>query len=110
MSYLQKYGPSFLFGGFLVSLIEYLGNNVDPDYAGIIAAFPIAITSTYFINKSKLNSYFTSYVRSIAILLFITFVYSTLLTMTDLNKNIILLIVLLLWLIINVTYVFLIKK
>ena len=35
-------------------LIEYLSNKIDPDYAGIISAFPIAIISTVFIDKKIL--------------------------------------------------------
>ena len=107
---IKKYVFPFLFGGVLISLIEYLSNNVDPDYAGIVSAFPIAIISTIFIEKQKLPSYFSSYTRSLFILLFLTFAYSLLLKKTDLSKNIILGFVLFVWLIVNTSYVLFFKK
>ena len=106
MFQIKKYIFPFLFGGVLLSLIEYLSNNVNPEYAGIISAFPIAIISTIFIEKQKLPSYFFSYVRSLIVLVFLTFIYYSLLK-SDLSKNLILSIILFIWLLINASFIFL---
>ena len=110
MNRIREYVFPFIFGGILVTLIELLSNKIDPDYAGIIAAFPIAIMSTFFIDRKNLTNYFIGYSRSLIILLFLTVLYYLFLKNTGLSKNRILGLILFLWLAINISYIFLLKK
>jgi len=98
----------FLFGGFLMTLIKYLADNIDPDYAGIIAAFPVAIISTLFIQKNKLSSYLISYIRSIFILFLSGIVYY-LFIIHNYSKHYSLFSTLFIWLTINIIYVLYLK-
>ena len=57
---------SFLYGGLLVSSINYVSNVFnDPAFATIIAAAPIGIMSVFFIqNKHLTNCYIRNYIST----------------------------------------------
>ena len=99
----MEYFFIFLFGGILMTLIKYLSENVDPDYAGIVAAFPVAIISTLFIQRNKLSSYLISYIRSIFILFLSGIIYYSFI-IHNYAKHYSLFSTLFIWLAMNIIY------
>ena len=73
--HISDYIVPFLVGGGLVAGIKGLSARVDPAYAAMLGAFPLGFASVYFIQKSKVNSYFKNYILSLTTLLICSFVF-----------------------------------
>lgn len=48
----------FIIGGFLISFITYISNNVDPILGGLITGIPLGIFTIFFITNSNTSQQF----------------------------------------------------
>ena len=79
---------SFLAGGSFVATINYIGNHVDPIFAGLLSGLPIPIITTYYIKDSKAKNYVLNLVYTGLAATIVTIIYGILFVWTNnVTKN-----------------------
>ena len=90
----------FLLGGSIIAGVKFTSENIhNPAVAAILGAIPTGLISIYFISPNKSTSYSHSYFYLTIILPISVLIFYLLSIHTKLNKNLILLISLIIWII-----------
>ncbi len=86
-TFIQSLVGQFLIGGLTVSGIAYFSNNINNTaIAGLIAAMPIGMPSSIFVDDKKVVSYSKKLLDMSFVLLFVTFLNWYLLAYTKTTK------------------------
>lgn len=89
----------FLIGGTIVSTIKFVSENINnPGLAAMVGGIPTGLLGMYFLNQTQASQYSYHYFFNALILSFsILFFYIMINNVKLLNKNLLLLITLLIW-------------
>ena len=100
---MSEYIKSFLYGGIFIALIKYFSTKVSDKYAGALAAIPIGLLATFFLqNDNKKKVYYTGYLISVFVLFIVSLVmFLSTIYFINTKVNIITSIGILLWIILS---------
>jgi hypothetical protein len=95
---------NFLFGGFIFSLIEYIVNKLeDPAMAAVVSMIPIGFLSAFLITRREVMIEYTKNIFFVVcVTLFVTGMFYLSLKYIKINKRLILLSILALWILLQI--------
>ena len=100
---MTEYVKSFLYGGILITLIKYFSTKISIKYAGVVAAIPIGLLATFFLNNdNQRKTYYVGYLVSVFVLFVITLlVFLSTIYFINTHVNIITVFGILFWIILS---------
>lgn len=99
-----EYVKSFLYGGIFITLIKYFSDKISHKYSGLIAAIPVGLLATFFLqNDNEKKIYYLGYLVSIFVLfLVLLIVFLSTIYFINTQVNIITIFGILIWIIFSV--------
>ena len=95
---------NFLIGGFIFTLIEYIVNQLnDPAMAAVVSMIPIGFLSAFLITRREIMVEYTKNIFFVVcVTLFVTGIFYLSLKYIKVNKRIILISILVLWILLQI--------
>ena len=95
---------NFLIGGFIFSLIEYIVNQLnDPAMAAVVSMIPIGFLSAFLITRREIMVEYTKNIFFVVcVTLFVTGIFYLSLKYIKVNKRVILISILALWILLQI--------